>query len=978
MLISRGNLRPPAGRSTSRGQNHQISGILARPHNRQLGIASQSSGLQSRVSRPATKVCGTANSINQTSFCYIRRGQRIIKQKCHNSSYEQCRGRRLLFNVLPGAQEDGRSASHFKSKPPKPVHQKSSVQDGNIAISDSRSESRRLDGSIRFKRCVSSRPNTCSFPEISEIQDSGPMLSIQGPSVRPFSLAKGVHQNASAMGGLGQAERHSHLSLPGRHFAKSRQQGIIARTITSSSNIVNPSRVYSEFKEIPSHSSTGPHFYRGEIPNRCRSSSDSSGTTQLHLGSSQCVPFRQNSDSQTVFTAVGSNGFRDTGSQVLSVANETNTIVSTGLLESRLQGPGSQDSGAANLNSSFTMVESIRECVSGDTAVSNTTSDSNNHGRILFPRLGRIYGDICSPRGVGTGNEIPAHQRVRAGSGVSNSETFPRLDQGHGSVSQVGQFNDCDLYQQGGGNTVPFSLHGSIPHVSVDNSAQHHCSCRAHSGGRECTSRYSEPPVCVSSGMVTETVHSPVGLSSARPPTDRLVRDNGKRSTTNVLHTVPRAGGIFCQQPPDGLDGYVWICVPASILSTHSVATDSLIGSNSNLHHPQVAPQVLVLPGTGVASTGTSNSSMPSGHVVPEERPAAPSLPRESSVDGLETERRRLQAEGFSEPVIATIQQSVRASSSRQYNRLWKVFSDWCSGRQLDPCSAPLPMVLTFLQSLINKGLAYRTIGVYRSAISKFHHNINGVPIGQHPKLHSFMRGVFNQNPPCRMLFPSWDINIVLKFLEKPPFVPLRNCSLQALTFKLVFLVAVSSARRCAELQALGRHPPFIRFEKEGVRIRTVLGFLPKTANPSHLGADIFLPKFTKHPELCVVRTLKYYLRVTNSIMSKKDLTHNHLFVCYGHRSQGRVVNKRTISGWIVKIIKAAYAAAGLPLTNPVRAHSTRAQATSLATRQGVPFEDVMKAADWRQRSTFIRHYSLDVGGTADGVFGSAVVSSKQ
>jgi hypothetical protein len=239
------------------------------------------------------------------------------------------------------------------------------------------------------------------------------------------------------------------------------------------------------------------------------------------------------------------------------------------------------------------------------------------------------------------------------------------------------------------------------------------------------------------------------------------------------------------------------------------------------------------------------------------------------------------------------------------------------------------------------------------------------------------MKGVFNKNPPSQELIPTWDLNVVLKFLSKAPFEPLDKCSLQALTFKLVFLVAVTSARRCAELQALGRNPPYIRKESQGYRLRTVLGFLPKTANPSHLGRDIFLPKFTHKPELCVARCLHYYLKLTNNIMKTKGLSHNHLFVCYGHQSQGKPVSKRTIASWLVKVIKAAYADAGKQLRFRVKAHSTRAVSTSVANFNHVSFDKIMQAADWRQRSTFVRHYGLELNSEI-AEFGRSVIASKQ
>ena len=49
----------------------------------------------------------------------------------------------------------------------------------------------------------------------------------------------------------------------------------------------------------------------------------------------------------------------------------------------------------------------------------------------------------------------------------------------------------------------------------------------------------------------------------------------------------------------------------------------------------------------------------------------------------------------------------------------------------------------------------------------------------------------------------QWDLGIVLEALSKTPFEPLREAFLKHLTLKTVFLLAMASARRRNELQAL-------------------------------------------------------------------------------------------------------------------------------------------------------------------------------
>ena len=50
---------------------------------------------------------------------------------------------------------------------------------------------------------------------------------------------------------------------------------------------------------------------------------------------------------------------------------------------------------------------------------------------------------------------------------------------------------------------------------------------------------------------------------------------------------------------------------------------------------------------------------------------------------------------------------------------------------------------------------------------------------------------------------PSWDLDKVLEYLSGPPFEPLADASFRNKTRKALFLVAMATAKRVGELQAL-------------------------------------------------------------------------------------------------------------------------------------------------------------------------------
>ena len=74
------------------------------------------------------------------------------------------------------------------------------------------------------------------------------------------------------------------------------------------------------------------------------------------------------------------------------------------------------------------------------------------------------------------------------------------------------------------------------------------------------------------------------------------------------------------------------------------------------------------------------------------------------------------------------------------------------------------------------------------------------VTIGQHPHIIRLLKGVFNSRV---KLLPEWDLDVVLKMLQKAPFEPLFCADLKEITFKTVFLIAITTFRRCSDLQAL-------------------------------------------------------------------------------------------------------------------------------------------------------------------------------
>ena len=90
----------------------------------------------------------------------------------------------------------------------------------------------------------------------------------------------------------------------------------------------------------------------------------------------------------------------------------------------------------------------------------------------------------------------------------------------------------------------------------------------------------------------------------------------------------------------------------------------------------------------------------------------------------------------------------------------------WIKWSLVNPTDAPRSMILDFLTDLYHKGLQYRTINVYKSALSVYHNNIQGVPVGQLREVCELMSGIDNLRPPQPKYSVIWEVDSVLNYLK--------------------------------------------------------------------------------------------------------------------------------------------------------------------------------------------------------------------
>ena len=171
-----------------------------------------------------------------------------------------------------------------------------------------------------------------------------------------------------------------------------------------------------------------------------------------------------------------------------------------------------------------------------------------------------------------------------------------------------------------------------------------------------------------------------------------------------------------------------------------------------------------------------------------------------------------------------------------------------------------------------------------------------------------------------------------------------------------------------------------MEFSEDGrkVTLRPNPAYQPKTSGAGFRAMTIQLVMFDptasspgearRLSSLCPLRALSAYVARTAPLRKCTQL-----LICHGVRAFGTALSKQRLSHWIVDAITMAYSAAGKPPPTGIKAHSTRGVASSRALLSGVSVGDMCAVASWSNHHTFVKYYSLDMGGTA---FAHAVLSA--
>ena len=303
------------------------------------------------------------------------------------------------------------------------------------------------------------------------------------------------------------------------------------------------------------------------------------------------------------------------------------------------------------------------------------------------------------------------------------------------------------------------------------------------------------------------------------------------------------------------------------------------------------------------------------------------------------------------------------------YQSKWNCYRQWC---KREGHTTSVPSSQKFADFLLHLHqdchLSLSAVKGYKAMLNSVF-RLKGFDLSTDPVLRDVIRACSQQVPRTRLKVPPWNVDVVLRHLMGISFEPMDKSSLRLLTQKTLFLVALATAKRVGELQALSSS---VACQGRNMVLTYLPDFVAKTETPGHpLPREFILSSLSEvvgHQDderlLCPVRALRWYLERTRNPSRPQ-----HLFLSV--RNPGRPLSKAAISFFLRQLIRSAHGdfPDSLAPTLRVRAHDIRGVATSLLWSLNRSVSDVMAVACWRTQSVFANHYLSSIQRVQDGVF---------
>lgn len=918
-----------------------------------MGSGDHSRRLQARIS-PQTSFSGyKTHKITNSSTTFASNGNRkSFGQKSYRKSTRKGQDVRFLQYIVFGAKKGlRRTTSCHKSSTSKSVSHQKTFQNGHNVKSVESGRKRGLVSQSRLERCLFSYQNIQKTQKIPSIQFSRSNLPIQSNEFRTNSSPEGIYQDNSSRSCISKTPKHSVGNISRRLVDSESDSRNLVEKFNDYSQSTFSTRFHCQQKEIKSLSQPRLDLHRGKIRSSARSSlPNTRENSEFETGCRG--PVKGTCYSSTLPGSVGENSILSGSNSQCQIIHETNSNSYVTELESLKNVNVTPDSyySFSSLDSRMVVTES------------KYTKGSIFHTKEIFSgidnrcqsvRMGGTHEWSNCTRSMVTIPETTTYQLFRDGSGFLDNQAFSATNQGSQCTDSYRQHDGCSMDQSSGRHEISKSLEIDMETLVSSNSEWHEYKSLSCCRQDKPAGRFLEQTTNLPDRVVIESERSQSNFQSVGSPLDGFVCHVREQESTNILHLDTPQPELLTGCPVNCVAEHVCLCFPTNSTNFSGTTTHETISVQDHSNCTSLAKTTLVSSAITTVGCSTSEITPDTRSVDTGEGVSVAPKSTNSKVDGMALVDRHFSTKGFSKRARKLLAASWRKGTKKDYNSKFRVFSSWCTERSIDPYDASLSDCADFLTDLFEKGLKYSTISGYRSMLSSVLPPVGRYPIGQNPFIIRLLKGVFNKRPPIRSLTPEWDLCIVLGCLKEDPFEPLKDAPLKFLTWKTVFLIAITTFRRCSDLQSLQLGEGSINIYKRGVTfIRTGLS---KQDRPNHEGSHIFVPAFPENKLLDPKRCLHAYLKRTQLFRKNKGKTSDKLFLAT--KKPHQPVSSQTISKWIVRLIKFCYKKKDKTVSGRVTGHSTRSIGPTWALFKGASFKSVMDAADWSTETTFVKSY---------------------
>ena len=300
------------------------------------------------------------------------------------------------------------------------------------------------------------------------------------------------------------------------------------------------------------------------------------------------------------------------------------------------------------------------------------------------------------------------------------------------------------------------------------------------------------------SGKRLETQPQPVSGNSENmgPFRNRSVCISPDIPTSSLRQLEARSPSHADRCLYHGLADNPRVCLPTICLNRSMLAAGNISeGRTISPNNASMANSTLVPIGTPIvhrSPSATSNISRSLNEGQPNTSSNQP------TVGWLETVSQRFETTEVSAETREILLAAWRRNTTNAYASAWGKWVSWCGEREINPISVSLNTILEFLKDQFKDGKAYRTINVYRSALSAVLPEIDSNKVGTHPLVSQLLKGIFHLRHPEPKYSHTWSVSQVLDYIKS--LGSNEGLSLKVLSLKLVTLLALTAPDRSSDL----------------------------------------------------------------------------------------------------------------------------------------------------------------------------------